>query len=68
MRGIVVSYQTIRRYGRKRGLDYVRRLRRKQPSKDDGWHLDEVAVYNKAGNACCSAPSTKAARRLLTGF
>ena len=43
-RGIVVSYETIRRWGRKFGPDYVRRLRRKQPSPNDVWHLDEVVV------------------------
>lgn len=43
-RGIVVSYESIRRWGKKHGPDYARRLRRKAPSKDDVWHLDEVAV------------------------
>ncbi|QND24494.1 IS6 family transposase (plasmid) [Rhizobium leguminosarum bv. viciae] len=43
-RGIVVSYETIRRWGRKFGPSYVRRLRRKQPSQRDVWHLDEVVV------------------------
>ncbi|MFK0165220.1 IS6 family transposase [Rhizobium sp. NPDC090279] len=43
-RGIVVSYETIRRWGKKFGADYARRLRRKQPSRDDIWHLDEVVI------------------------
>ena len=43
-RGIVVSYETIRRWGRKFGPQYARRLRRKRPSRNDGWHLDEVVV------------------------
>jgi len=43
-RGIVVSYETIRRWGKKFGPDYARRLRRKQPSRDDIWHLDEVVI------------------------
>lgn len=43
-RGIVVSYETIRRWGRKFGPDYTRRLRRKQPSRHDVWHLDEVVI------------------------
>ena len=34
-RGIAVSYETIRRWGKKFGPDYARRLRRKQPSRDD---------------------------------
>lgn len=34
-RGIVVSYETIRRWGRKHGPEYVRRLHRKPPSSND---------------------------------
>ncbi|MBA9036883.1 putative transposase, partial [Rhizobium leguminosarum] len=37
-RGIVVSYETIRRWCRKHGLDYARRIRRKAPTKGDVWH------------------------------
>jgi putative transposase len=43
-RGIVVSYETIRRWGRKFGREYARRLRRKQPRPTDIWHLDEVVI------------------------
>jgi putative transposase len=43
-RGIVVSYETIRRWGKKFGPDYARRLRRKQPSSCEVWHLDEVVI------------------------
>lgn len=43
-RGVFVSYETIRRWGKKFGPDYARRLRRKQPSRNDIWHLDEVAI------------------------
>ena len=43
-RGIVVSYETIRRWGRKFGPDYARRLRRKQLSPREVWHLDEVVI------------------------
>jgi hypothetical protein len=43
-RGIVVSYETIRRWGKKFGPVYARRLRRKQPSPHDVWHLDEVVI------------------------
>jgi putative transposase len=81
-RGIAVSYETIGRWGRKHGSDYARRLRRKPPSKDDIWHLDEVAVSIK-GKRCWlwravdqdgyvldeivqTRRNTKAARRLLT--
>ena len=43
-RGIVVSYETIRRWGRKFGAAYAKRLRRNAPSREDIWHLDEVVV------------------------
>jgi putative transposase len=43
-RGIVVSYETVRRWGRKFGPAYARRLRRKRPSRRDIWHLDEVVI------------------------
>jgi putative transposase len=43
-RGIVVSYETVRRWALEFGPDYARRLRRKTPSRRDIWHLDEVVV------------------------
>ena len=42
-RGIVVTYETIRRCT-KFGLDYVRRLKRRQGRLGDTWFLDEVFV------------------------
>lgn len=81
-RGIVVSYETIRRWGKKFGPAYARRLRRKQRSPHDVWHLDEV-VISIAGKKhwlwravdqdgyvldeiVQSRRDTKAAKRLLT--
>jgi putative transposase len=43
-RGIVVSYETIRRWGRKFGPAYTKQLRRKKPSRRGIWHLDEVVI------------------------
>ena len=43
-RGIVVSYETIRRWSRKFGAVYAKQLRRKKPSRKDIWHLDEVVI------------------------
>jgi putative transposase len=43
-RGIVVSYETVRRWALKFGPAYARRLRRKTPSRRDIWHLDEAVV------------------------
>jgi len=43
-RGIIVSYETIRRWGGKFGPAYAKQLRRRRPSRQDVWHLDEVVV------------------------
>jgi putative transposase len=43
-RGILVSYETVRRWALKFGPAYARRLKRKPPSRRDIWHLDEVAI------------------------
>jgi putative transposase len=43
-RGIVVSYETVRRWALKFGPTYARRLRRKRPNHRDICHLDEVVV------------------------
>ncbi|MGZ2402865.1 transposase-like protein [Rhizobium ruizarguesonis] len=40
-RGIVVSHETIRGWGRKFGTAYARQLCRKGPSRKDIRHLDE---------------------------
>lgn len=43
-RGIVVPYETVRRWATKFGPSYARRLKRKTPSPRDIWHLDEVVI------------------------
>lgn len=43
-RSIVVSYETIRRWGRKFGPADAKQIRRRRPSHRDVWHLDEVVV------------------------
>jgi putative transposase len=43
-RGIVVSYETIRRWCAKFGQTYANALRRRQPRPGDKWHLDEVFI------------------------
>ena len=41
-RGIVVSYETIRRWCEKFGEAYAAGLRRRRARTGDKWHLDEV--------------------------
>jgi putative transposase len=43
-RGIVVSYETVRRWCAKFGQTYANALRRRQPQPGDKWHLDEVFI------------------------
>lgn len=44
VRGVIVSYETIRQWCAKFGPEYACRLRRRQPRPGDKWHLDEVFV------------------------
>src|SRR3712207_4618451 len=43
-RGIAVSYETVRRWALKFGPGYAHRLKRKVPSRQDIWHLDEMVI------------------------
>ena len=43
-RGVVVSYETVRRWCKKFGQSFANRLRRRRPRPGDKWHLDEVFV------------------------
>ena len=83
-RGILVSYETIRRWAVKLGADYARRLKRKSPTRHDVWHLDEVVIsingetrylwraVDQEGYVLDEIVqvhwNTKAARHLLTGL
>ena len=43
-RGVVLSYETIRRWCDKFGQAYANQLRRRRPRPGDKWHLDEVFI------------------------
>jgi putative transposase len=43
-RGITVSYETIRQWCRRFGIQYARMLRRRQGRLGDTWYLDELFV------------------------
>ena len=40
--GVVLSYETVRRWCLKFGSEYARRLKRRKAQPGDKWHLDEV--------------------------
>jgi len=81
-RGIIVSYETIRRWSLKFGTAFLRSLRRKSARRGDVWHLDEVRIVINGkphwlwravdqdgyvlDEILQSRRNTKAARRLLT--
>jgi putative transposase len=41
-RGVIVTYEAIRKWCRKFGQVYVNQLQRRRPQPGDKWHLDEV--------------------------
>ncbi|MGY9030398.1 MAG: IS6 family transposase, partial [Rhodobacterales bacterium] len=43
-RGIIVSYETIRKWVGKFGTKYAASIRRDRPAPSDKWHLDEVVI------------------------
>jgi putative transposase len=47
--GVVVSYETVRRWCKKFGRSFANRLRRQRPRPGDKWHLDEVFVRIQGG-------------------
>jgi putative transposase len=49
-RGIVVSYEVIRRWCRKFGQDYANQLRRRRPRPGDKGHMDEVVLTIKGAH------------------
>ena len=60
-RGIVVSYETIRRWGLKFGPAYAKQLRRRRSSLQDVWHLDEVVISIADGSTGFGVPLIKMA-------
>jgi putative transposase len=41
-RGVVVTYEAIRKWCQKFGQQYAHQLRRRRPQPGDKWHLDEI--------------------------
>jgi transposase-like protein len=42
VRGVIVSYEAIRKWCRKFGQPYANQLRHRRPRPGDKWHLDKV--------------------------
>jgi hypothetical protein len=56
-RGVIVTYEAIRKWCRKFGQQYANQLRRRGPRPGDKWHLDEVfrviVTFGEAGDTVC---------------
>ena len=46
-RGVIVTYEAIRKWCRKFGQQYANQLRRRRPRPGDKWHMDEVFLTIK---------------------
>src|SRR5262245_3216583 len=46
-RGVIVTYEAIRKWCRKFGQPYASRLRRRRPRPGDKWHMDGVFLMIK---------------------
>ncbi len=46
-RGVVVTYEAIRKWCHKFGQPYANQLRRRRPRPGDKWHLDEMMLTIK---------------------
>src|SRR5919107_3801594 len=45
-RGVVVSYESIRRWCLRFGAEFAAKLRKRRPRPGDTWHLDEVLILS----------------------
>jgi putative transposase len=43
-RGICVTYETVRQWGKKFGKIFADKIRQRAPARSDKWHMDEVVV------------------------
>jgi transposase-like protein len=63
--GIIVSYEIIRQWCEKFGLDYARKLKRREGRLGDHWYLDEVFIrINDQQRYLCK----RLVNRLPSGF
>ena len=66
VRGVIVSYETIRQWCAKFGPVYAAGLRRRQPRPGDKWHLDEVFLTINGRRQYLWRPSTRTAPSLTS--
>ena len=67
-RGVVATYETVRRWCKKFGASFADRLRRRRPRPGDKWHMDEVSSESRACSAISGAPSIRMALCSTSSF
>ncbi|MFK4535040.1 transposase-like protein [Bradyrhizobium ottawaense] len=60
-RGIGVTYETVRQWGRKFGKPFSDRIRQRAPARGDKWHRDEVVISIAGAKHWPGALSTRMA-------
>src|SRR5215217_6846559 len=58
-RGVVVSHETVRQWGRKFGQGFANQIRRRLPGPGDKWHLDDVCLMIRGRSIGSGEPSTR---------
>jgi transposase-like protein len=67
-RGIIVSYETVRRWCRKFAQSFADRLRRRRPRPGDKWHLDEVFIRIQGVSIIYGVPWIRTALSSTSSF
>src|SRR5580693_7322406 len=49
-RGICVTYETVRQWGKKFGKAFADQIRQRAPARGDKWHMDEVVPRGAAAH------------------
>ena len=60
-RGICVTYETVRQWGKKFGKAFADQIRQRAPARGDKWHMDEVVISIAGDPAGSGAPSIRTA-------
>src|SRR5215207_2557028 len=67
-RGVVVTYEAIRKWCHKFGQSHANQLRRRRPRPGDKWHLDEVCLTIKGERHICGGRSIKRALCWISSY
>ena len=67
-RGVVVSYESVRRWCTKFAASFAERMRRRRPQPGDKWHMDEVFIRIQGVQHYPGVPSIRTGLRSTSSF